>query len=133
MTSSIAASPNQPRLKKRADFLRVKDAGQAASRPGLVLQVAPLPPQPAMPSLRYGLTASRRVGGAVERNRARRRLRALADSYLPLYARPGYDYVLIARPATVSRAWPLLQADLLAALDRVGLRRAPEVDRSHAT
>ncbi len=54
--------------------------------------------------IRYGLTASRKVGNAVTRNRARRRLRVLAHDILPRHAAPGYDYVLIARAATAPPA-----------------------------
>ena len=57
------------------------------------------------PSIRLGFTATRKVGNAVIRNRAKRRLRAVAQQVLPALARPGWDYVLVARPeATVTRA-----------------------------
>lgn len=65
-----------------------------------------------------GFTASKKVGGAVARNRAKRRLRALAAEILPAEGRPGFDYVLIARPATVTRAFDDLRADLREALAR---------------
>jgi ribonuclease P protein component len=61
---------------------------------------------------RFGVTASRKVGGAVMRNRAKRRLRAAAASILPLSARAGHDYVLIARTATLSRPFAQLTGDL---------------------
>jgi ribonuclease P protein component len=70
--------------------------------------------------IRLGLTASRKVGGAVERNRARRRLRALARQVLPSHGAPGHDYVLVARRATVSREWSGLVGDLETALKRLG-------------
>jgi len=63
-----------------------------------------------------GFTASRKVGGAVERNRAKRRLRAAAAAILPLSAREGHDYVLIARAATISRPFAELGRDLTTAL-----------------
>ena len=72
-----------------------------------------------------GFTASRKVGGAVARNRARRRLRALAASVLPLHGKPGYDLVLIARQATVTRAYGDLHRDFVRALRRLGLLRTP--------
>lgn len=119
MLPRLKPSEKPLRLKKRADFLRVKETGRSASSPGLVLQAASLAAVDASEMLRYGLTASRRVGGAVERNRARRRLRVLAERLLPLHARPGHDYVLIARAATVDRNFALLEADLFAALKRL--------------
>ncbi len=89
--------------------------------PGLVLQArrrGDAEPVPA-DEIRFGLTASRKVGGAVDRNRARRRLRALAREILPLAGRPGTDYVLIARTETATRAHAALRADLERALARV--------------
>ncbi len=79
------------------------------------------------PRVRVGLTASRKVGNAVQRNRAKRRLGALADELLPGHALPGRDYVLIARRETGDRPWDQLSADLLRALarvDRSGRHRA---------
>jgi ribonuclease P protein component len=71
-----------------------------------------------------GFTCSRKVGNAVARNRAKRRLRAAARAVLPETGRPGWDYVLIGRPeATAGRAWPDLLADLRAALARVHAAR----------
>ena len=67
-----------------------------------------------------GFTASRRVGGAVARNRARRRLRAAADQVIATSARPDLDYVLIARTATLSRRFDRLAADLRTALAKLG-------------
>ncbi len=80
---------------------------------------------PAGPSeeIGVGFTASRKVGSAVERNRARRRLRAVAREILPTAGRPGYDYVLIARAATLRRPYMELAEDLKAALAHV--RAAP--------
>jgi ribonuclease P protein component len=72
-----------------------------------------------------GFTASKKVGGAVARNRAKRRLRALAAEILPVEGRPGRDYVLIARPATVTRAFDDLRADLREALARTRRPRKP--------
>jgi ribonuclease P protein component len=63
-----------------------------------------------------GFTASRKVGGAVMRNRAKRRLRAAAAATLPLLAREGHDYVLVARTATLSRPFAELTRDLEKAL-----------------
>ncbi len=95
--------------------------------PGLVLQVAPQPPHDRSESLRYGLTASRRVGNAVVRNRVRRRLRAVAEEVLARMAREGHDYVLIGRKASASRKFGALKRDLETALRKLGAaRQAPE-------
>jgi len=73
--------------------------------------------------LRVGYTASRRVGGAVQRNRARRRLRAAVAAVMPQHARTGHDYVLVARAATVGRPFDALVQDLETALRRLGMWR----------
>jgi len=66
-----------------------------------------------------GFTASRKVGNAVTRNRAKRRLRSAAASILLGKGKPGTDYVLIARTSTVDRPYHALVADLETALRRV--------------
>ncbi len=65
-----------------------------------------------------GYTASRKVGNAVIRNRARRRLRSAVTDVLSARAQPGHDYVLIARAATAERPYDELLADLARAIDR---------------
>lgn len=72
---------------------------------------------------RYGLTASKKVGGAVVRNRARRRLRAAAEMMIPAHVADSYDLVLIARKTTVDRPFAGLLEDLETALKRVGAWR----------
>jgi ribonuclease P protein component len=111
-------------LKKRADFLRAQ-RGRRQSAAGLGLEVCQSP-DPACPgTARVGFTASKKVGNAVARNRAKRRLRAAAAAILPLSARPAHDYVLVARVATITRPFTDLSRDLKnaiaaahAALDR---------------
>ena len=135
----IGQMPVVLRLKRRADFLRATRARNSAAAPGLVLQARPLDEteqkqlirdvggqQPSIGPpeiIRIGFTASRKVGNAVKRNRAKRRLRALADEVLRAHARPGMDYVLIARAATPDRAFDKLRGDMHSALKRVKCRR----------
>lgn len=127
--SETADAPPRPRierLKRRAEYLRVAAARNSASRPGLVLQAMRRKDGGApADSIRFGLTASRKVGGAVERNRARRRLRAAAEIALPRYAEPGVDYVLIGRRGTLGRPFPALVQDLCGALRQTGCWRDP--------
>jgi ribonuclease P protein component len=121
------------RLTRRPEFLRVAASRRRWTTPGLILQVAESP-APGAETFRLGFTASRKVGGAVERNRARRRLRAAAALLMPRSARRGADYVLIARAATVARPFAGLMSDLETALRRLqawrdegdpGVKRTP--------
>ncbi len=116
------------RLKRRADFLRLARSGRRTASQGLVLQAAPMPPQvDETAAIRIGFTASKKVGNAVRRNRAKRRLRALVAEHLPTRAETGNDYVLIARAATVDRDFGDLTNDLLHALKRLKLLRGERV------
>ena len=91
--------------------------------PSLVLQAARRPEGSGCAALvRVGFTASRKVGNAVTRNRAKRRLRSAAALTLLSEGKPGTDYVLIARASTVDRPYDALVADLEAALRRVNRR-----------
>jgi len=111
------------RLKTRADFLRVAAGRNRAVRPGLLLQAAAQPSGSAEPAaVRVGFTASRKVGNAVVRNRAKRRLRAAAAEVLGHGGRPGTDYVVIARGGTGERPYDELVGDLEAALRQVDRR-----------
>ena len=65
---------------------------------------------------RVGFTATKKIGGAVKRNRAKRRLREIANMLVPLHGTPGTDYVFIARAATPSRPWNELVDDVKSAL-----------------
>ena len=113
-------APRIARLKRRAEFLRVAGARRKWVTPGLILQAADNPDARAADGgFRVGYTASRKVGAAVARNRARRRLRAVVDRVMPGRARPATDYVVIARQATVDRPFEALVGDMEEALDRL--------------
>jgi len=116
------------RLKKRADFLRVAGVRRKWATPGMVLQAArnPMPVDAGL--LRVGFTATKKTGNAVVRNRIKRRLRALADSMLPEFAKPGWDYVLIGRQGTPTRSFADLEKDLLVALKKVGALKEEKND-----
>lgn len=109
------------RLTKRSEFLRVAAGRRRWAAPGLVLEARRTETEDE--AFRIGFTVSRKVGGAVERNRARRRLRAIARSVLPSLAKGGFDYVLIGRKATLTRAYDGLIADLEESLRRVKATR----------
>ena len=99
-------------IPSRAGFLAARDSGIKAVAAGFVLQATPT----GRDDWRLGLTASKKTGNAVRRNRARRRLRALARTELAGRARTGTDYVIIARHNTAERPWNDLVDDLHKAL-----------------
>jgi ribonuclease P protein component len=107
-------------LRKRAEFLSVAANGKRWVAPGFILQIGAA--HEPLPNVRYGLTASRKIGNAVTRNRARRRLRALAAQIMP-HALSEHDYVLIARASTPTCVFADLQEDLTKGLKRLKLWR----------
>ena len=127
------------RLKRRREFLLVARAGRKWAAPGLVLQMLD---RHAVPNtiasdhsdkhassrngdpinendIRVGFTVTRKVGGAVIRNRARRRLRAAVETVMPTHAAPGRDYVVIGRAKTNARPFSDLVGDLETALRKL--------------
>jgi ribonuclease P protein component len=112
------------RLKKRSEFLACARAPSSAK--GAVV-VQALYRDDADARVRVGFTATKRIGGAVERNRAKRRMREAARLVLPAHARPGFDYVIIARGGVTTRPWARLLDDVKSALIRLAADRgAPE-------
>jgi ribonuclease P protein component len=123
------------RLKTRAEFLHVR-GGTRFAAPSLVLQARrrEAPEGEDGKVARFGFTASKAIGGAVERNRARRRLKEAVRLTGADHAMEGYDYVLIARSGTVQRRFTELIEDLKRALAKVHgpspakKRRTPKTD-----
>jgi len=115
------------RLKRRREFLAVAASGRGWVTPAFVLQAGPRAVGQA-PEIGLGFTASRRVGKAVARNRARRRLAEAARKVLPGAGEPGYNYVLVARPVVLTCPFDRLLSDLTTAFARV-TRQAPRARR----
>ncbi len=104
-------------LRNRPDFLKAASARRQGT-PSFMLQARNRADD--SPTTRVGFTASKKIGNAVLRNRAKRRLRALVRDLMPTLANPGWDYVLVARPqATVSRPFTDMLSDLTSALTSV--------------
>lgn len=104
-------------MKKRADFLAAARAGRQGTA-GMLVQARNR--RDGEDTVRVGFTCSKKLGNAVTRNRAKRRLRAVARQVLPGLARKGWDYVLIGRPGTtVDRPFEELERDLTFALEKL--------------
>ncbi len=117
--SSPAVSVQLQVMRKRADFLSAAKAGRHAS-PGFVLQARRREEADHGDMIRIGYTCSKKVGNAVARNRAKRRLREIARRILPGAGKPGWDYVLVGREKiTATRDFAVLQGDLRSALQRL--------------
>jgi ribonuclease P protein component len=103
-------------LTKRADFLAA-NAGMRASTPGFILLVRDREDRD--PAMRVGFTVTKKIGGAVVRNRMKRRFRALAQEIVALKGFPGADHVMIGRAKGIERDFALLRTELAGALDRL--------------
>ena len=110
------------RLRRRGEFLAAARGRRVASE-AFVLQCVPRREPERAATVGIGLTVTRKIGNAVVRNRARRRLREALRLVLPGPARPGADYVVVARPAALTLPFAQLQDDLLGALGRIGRPR----------
>ena len=105
-------TPKLGMLKKRSEFLYVRD-GLYSAKGGVVVQMRE---NEARDGIGMGFTATKKIGNAVIRNRAKRRLREAARTLLPKHGLPGHDYVLIARGSTTARDWTDLLDDTRKAL-----------------
>ena len=102
-------------LTKRADFLAA-NAGKRVATPGFVLLVRDR--KDADAAIRVGFTVTKKIGGAVIRNRMKRRFRELAREIMPARGIAGADHVMIGRAKGIEREFGLLRAELENALDR---------------
>ena len=120
---SPRARPASPaRLKKRADFLAVAKGRRIHTDP-FVLQGRVRPSAEATEGPRFGLTVTKKTGNAVERNRIRRRLRAVL-AQAPDLGHPDSDYVIVARRELLSAPFGRLQADLARSIERLHTAKA---------
>ena len=106
-------------LKQRWQFLRVASAGNKWVAPSMVVQILRRDEEEASGTIRIGYTVSKKVGNAIKRNRAKRRLRAAAELIIPRNGELGHDFVLIGRKSTLKRTFPALKKDLETALRKL--------------
>jgi ribonuclease P protein component len=103
-------------IRKRSDFLAA-NAGRRAAMPGFVLLVRDR--KDGDPLKRVGFTVTKKIGGAVVRNRMKRRFRALARELIPANGFVGSDHVIIGRNGGIGRDFELLRDELMRALKKV--------------
>jgi ribonuclease P protein component len=130
MARAKAQDPRQPcasrltTLKRRAEFLRIRKGARWAAA-AFVMEAKRRVDGGLAAQARFGFTVSKEVGGAVQRNRIRRRLKAAVRDLAPQHAQRDFDYVLIARRPALDCDFAALVADLVKAFARVHVGREP--------
>lgn len=104
------------RLTSSKDYQRVRRTGKSYAHPFIILVIAPN----GKGISRVGVSASRAVGGAVARNRAKRRLREVIRGYLSQFE-PGWDMILIARSPALDAKWTSLNESITGLLKQAGI------------
>ncbi|MEJ8406499.1 ribonuclease P protein component [Brevundimonas vesicularis] len=117
------------RLLRRPQFLAAAK-GVSEARGAVVIQR--LERGDGSPHIGLGFTATKKIGGAVQRNRAKRRLREAARAMLAQHGVPGSDYVFIARMGTTERAWDRLLDDVKSTLTRLATPKAHKPSHARA-
>ncbi|MGB6491628.1 MAG: ribonuclease P protein component [Methylovirgula sp.] len=115
--------PRLARLTKRAEFVNAAK-GRRVHAVSFGLQSILRPADTAAP--RCGITVTKKLGSSVVRNRIRRRLKEALWNLPDLSARPGYDYVIVARQAALKLAFPALQEELARAFAEIHAARPPD-------
>jgi len=107
-------------LKQRQEYLNVAATGVRGVARGLILQQGPKPKgAESCDNWRIGVTVTKKVGNAVERNFVKRRLRVLARTVLAQNITEPADYVLVGRRAAIKRTFVQLEGDIIEALKRL--------------
>ena len=100
------------KITKRSDYLRASKSKYFRSNSFIIQfynRVDDLEP-------RYGVTATKKIGNAIKRNKAKRRIRNLVKDLLPKYGKNGYDYVFIAKENLINEDWEVLKEESISVL-----------------
>jgi len=119
---------NWSSLRHRADFLRLQQTGQKWITQAFVIHLARLDNSVSLPEI--GFTATKKIGGAVIRNRCKRRLRAACDEVVKSFDLKGYQCVLTARSEVVTREFAVLVKDLRWALRKLDVVEIKDHDQA---
>ena len=95
------------KITKRSDYLRASKSKYFRSNSFIIQfynRIDDLEP-------RYGITATKKIGNAIKRNKAKRRIRNLVKDLLPKYGKNGYDYVFIAKENLINEDWEVLKEE----------------------
>lgn len=117
-------------IKKRSDFVACYKQGKSYAARNIILQYRPWSEEKKQYyrqvdsniQIAYGVTATKKIGCAVVRNRAKRRMRQLVKETIMSQAKPYADYVLVARNSTVTADWEVLKNDLLYVIKKIGCK-----------
>ena len=118
------------RLVRRSQYLRVARARKYIVSKGLILQFEIKDPNEGGNKHRVGFTASNKVGNAVVRNRARRRLKSVVNDVLTSSEEQPLDLVLIGRASTLKRSYDELLSDFRFALKSARTRQEKVIGRA---
>ena len=113
-----SSKPVLGKITKKSDYLKMK-TGLKFVAPGFIIQARNRRKECTIDpyQIRYGITCSKKVGNAVKRNRAKRRLRALVKNIIPNEGLKGWDYVLIGKEKTTEEiSFKILETNLKDAL-----------------
>jgi ribonuclease P protein component len=121
--------PPVPRLKRRADFLRANEGERFHTR-AFSLRAAPLSeaidPAQTVLAARFGITVTKRIGGAVQRNRIKRRFKEALRLSPDLPARAGRDYVIVAKVEALTADFQALRSELSHAIRKIDRPTRPK-------
>jgi len=100
-------------IKKRVDFLKVSKNGKKIFTKGFVLQKYKRTMDSEKDTIRIGFTITKKIGGAVVRNKIKRRFRAIMREIFAKYLKKNYDYVIIANKKSLIMDYKELKSDFI--------------------